>query len=126
MHIDLGPETERLVREEISSGHFRSVDELIDRFVDQPEIDFYEAFCVPLPSRIFLELMGLPACAAHNVRLSVAAVALVEDDAVNRVHLHAGSEDLLVEQLVVAVRPAGPDDDDVPAGNFGGDSLRYY
>jgi cytochrome P450 len=35
--------------------------ELIDRFVDQPEIDFYEVFCVPLPSRIFLELMGLPA-----------------------------------------------------------------
>ena len=34
--------------------------ELIDRFVDQPEIEFYEAFCVPLPSRIFLELMGLP------------------------------------------------------------------
>ncbi len=35
--------------------------ELIDRFVDQREIDFYELFCVPLPSRIFLELMGLPA-----------------------------------------------------------------
>ena len=35
-------------------------DELIDRFVDQTEIDFYQAFCVPLPSRIFLELMGLP------------------------------------------------------------------
>jgi cytochrome P450 len=35
-------------------------DELIDRFVDQPEIEFYRAFCVPLPSRIFLELMGLP------------------------------------------------------------------
>ena len=35
--------------------------ELIDRFVDQPEVEFYEAFCVPLPSRIFLELMGLPA-----------------------------------------------------------------
>ena len=33
---------------------------MIDRFVDQPEIEFYEAFCVPLPSRIFLELMGLP------------------------------------------------------------------
>ena len=29
MHIDVAPETERLVREEISSGHFRSVDELI-------------------------------------------------------------------------------------------------
>ena len=29
MSIDLSPETERLVREEISSGHFRSVDDLI-------------------------------------------------------------------------------------------------
>ena len=29
MHIDVAPETERLVREQISSGHFRSVDELI-------------------------------------------------------------------------------------------------
>jgi cytochrome P450 len=35
--------------------------ELIDKFVDQREIEFYEAFCVPMPSRIFLELMGLPA-----------------------------------------------------------------
>jgi len=37
-----------------------AANELIDQFVDQPEIEFYEAFCVPLPSRIFLELMGLP------------------------------------------------------------------
>jgi Arc/MetJ-type ribon-helix-helix transcriptional regulator len=29
MTIEINPETERLVREEISSGHFRSVDELI-------------------------------------------------------------------------------------------------
>jgi Arc/MetJ-type ribon-helix-helix transcriptional regulator len=29
MQIDIAPETERLVREEISSGHFRSVDEMI-------------------------------------------------------------------------------------------------
>lgn len=29
MSIDVNPETERLVREEIRSGHFRSVDELI-------------------------------------------------------------------------------------------------
>ena len=34
--------------------------ELIDAFVDQSEVEFYQAFCVPLPSRIFLELMGLP------------------------------------------------------------------
>jgi hypothetical protein len=30
MHIDVAPETERLVREVISSGHVRSVDEIIE------------------------------------------------------------------------------------------------
>lgn len=34
MHIDIAPETERLVREEISGGHFRSVDELIKAGVE--------------------------------------------------------------------------------------------
>ena len=29
MHIDIAPDTAQLVREEISSGHFRSVDDLI-------------------------------------------------------------------------------------------------
>ncbi len=29
MQIEIGPETERIVREEINSGHFQSVDELI-------------------------------------------------------------------------------------------------
>ena len=29
MNIEIKPETERLVREEITSGHFRSVDDLI-------------------------------------------------------------------------------------------------
>jgi hypothetical protein len=29
MHIDVAPETERLVREEIRNGHVRSVDEII-------------------------------------------------------------------------------------------------
>jgi Arc/MetJ-type ribon-helix-helix transcriptional regulator len=29
MSIEINPETERLVREEIASGHFRSVDDLI-------------------------------------------------------------------------------------------------
>jgi len=29
MHVEIAPETERLVREEISRGHFRSADELI-------------------------------------------------------------------------------------------------
>jgi Arc/MetJ-type ribon-helix-helix transcriptional regulator len=34
MHIDIAPETERLVREEISSGHFRSADEVIKAGVE--------------------------------------------------------------------------------------------
>ena len=34
MHIDIAPETERLVREEISNSHFRSVDELIKAGVE--------------------------------------------------------------------------------------------
>jgi Arc/MetJ-type ribon-helix-helix transcriptional regulator len=34
MHIDVAPETERLVREELSSGHFHSVDELIKAAVE--------------------------------------------------------------------------------------------
>ena len=34
MHIDSAPETERLVREEMSSGHFRSVDGLIEAGVE--------------------------------------------------------------------------------------------
>ena len=34
MQIDIAPETERLVREEISRGHFRSVDELIKAGVE--------------------------------------------------------------------------------------------
>lgn len=29
MKIDIAPETERIVREELSSDHFKSVDELI-------------------------------------------------------------------------------------------------
>lgn len=34
MQIEIAPETERLVREEISSGHFRSVDDLIKAGVE--------------------------------------------------------------------------------------------
>lgn len=34
--------------------------ELIDEFIDQPTVEAYEAFCVPLPTRIFISLLGLP------------------------------------------------------------------
>ena len=34
MQIEITPETERLVREEISNGHFRSVDDLIQAGVE--------------------------------------------------------------------------------------------
>jgi cytochrome P450 len=34
--------------------------ELIDDFIDQGHVDAYEKFCVPLPTRIFVSLLGLP------------------------------------------------------------------
>ncbi|MGZ4760390.1 MAG: cytochrome P450 [Acidimicrobiales bacterium] len=36
------------------------VNELIDGFIDEPEIDFAKQFSVPLPSQVFLTLLGLP------------------------------------------------------------------
>ena len=33
---------------------------LIDEFAAKGEVEFYEAFCVPLPSQIFLSQLGLP------------------------------------------------------------------
>jgi cytochrome P450 len=36
------------------------VNELIDGFIDRGECDFHEEFATPLPSSIFLALMGLP------------------------------------------------------------------
>ena len=38
----------------------RLVNELIDRFTDQSEIDFAAQFSVPFPSQVFLSLLGLP------------------------------------------------------------------
>lgn len=35
-------------------------DELIDRFVDNGEVDAFNEWCEPLPSMIFLSIMGLP------------------------------------------------------------------
>lgn len=35
-------------------------DELIDQFVDRGEVDAFDAWCEPLPSMIFLSIMGLP------------------------------------------------------------------
>jgi cytochrome P450 len=36
------------------------VNDLIDGFIDQGEVDFAEAFSVPFPSEVFLTLLGLP------------------------------------------------------------------
>ena len=36
------------------------VGELIDRFIDDGAVDFHEEFATPLPSTIFLRLMGIP------------------------------------------------------------------
>jgi cytochrome P450 len=38
----------------------RLTDRLIDGFADRGEIDAYEAFCTPLPSIMFLSIMGIP------------------------------------------------------------------
>ncbi len=37
----------------------RTVNELIDRFIDRGEVDFAREFSVPFPSRVFLDLLGL-------------------------------------------------------------------
>jgi cytochrome P450 len=34
--------------------------EMIDRFIDRHEVDVYHEWCEPLPSQIFLSIMGLP------------------------------------------------------------------
>lgn len=34
--------------------------QLIDSFADRGVVEFYQAFCVPMPCTIFLELLGLP------------------------------------------------------------------
>jgi cytochrome P450 len=45
---------------EIEDDARRLVNGLIDRFADRGECDFHEEFATPLPSTIFLRLMGLP------------------------------------------------------------------
>ena len=35
-------------------------DKLIDGFISEGEVEFHDAFCVPLPSTIFLRLFGMP------------------------------------------------------------------
>jgi cytochrome P450 len=35
--------------------------ELIDGFIDRGEVELYQEFCAPLPSTIFLNMMGMPA-----------------------------------------------------------------
>src|SRR4051794_22879474 len=36
------------------------VNDLIDRFIDDGELDFAKSFSVPFPSQVFLTLLGLP------------------------------------------------------------------
>jgi cytochrome P450 len=45
---------------EIEAPVARLVNELIDGFADEPEIDFARQFSVPFPSQVFLTLLGLP------------------------------------------------------------------
>lgn len=50
------PQRMRLLEEPVT----RLVNELIDGFVDEDEIDFAARFSVPFPSQVFLTLFGLP------------------------------------------------------------------
>jgi cytochrome P450 len=38
----------------------RLVNDLIDGFIDEPEIDFAQQFSIPFPSQVFLTMFGLP------------------------------------------------------------------
>ena len=38
----------------------RLANSLIDEFIDRGEVELYQAFCVPLPSTIFLTMFGMP------------------------------------------------------------------
>jgi cytochrome P450 len=38
----------------------RLANSLIDEFIDRGEVELYRAFCVPLPTIIFVDLLGLP------------------------------------------------------------------
>ncbi len=49
------PRQMALIEESIT----RTVNELIDRFIDRGEVDFAQEFSVPFPSRVFLDLLGL-------------------------------------------------------------------
>lgn len=50
------PQRMRLLEEPVA----RLVNELVDGFVDEDEIDFAARFSVPFPSQVFLTLFGLP------------------------------------------------------------------
>jgi cytochrome P450 len=70
--IEIDPPDHRLYRKlfdpmfaprtikELEPSIRRIVDELIDGFVDDGECVFDEAFAVPMPTQVFLTLMGLP------------------------------------------------------------------
>ena len=45
---------------EMDDSVSRIVNNLIDGFIDQGEVDFAQAFSVPFPSEVFLTLLGLP------------------------------------------------------------------
>ena len=51
-----GPKQMNLLEPEIT----RQANELIDAFIARGECDYAEEFAVPLPCRVFLQLMGLP------------------------------------------------------------------
>jgi len=50
------PQRMRLLEEPVT----RLVNELIDGFIDQDEVDFAQQFSVPFPSQVFITMFGLP------------------------------------------------------------------
>jgi cytochrome P450 len=57
----LDPEFSPRRMQELEPDARRLVNEIIDRFAGRGECDFHEELATPLPSTIFLRLMGLPA-----------------------------------------------------------------
>jgi Arc/MetJ-type ribon-helix-helix transcriptional regulator len=69
MRVELQPETERLVQEEIRAGHFRSVDELIVQSVRAWLEKYGCATATSQPRKSFYELLTQPPFAGSNLDL---------------------------------------------------------
>jgi len=62
--------TPRMLRE-LSPRIEQIVDELLDKIVAQEQTDFVQSFCLPLPSRVICEMLGIPRDQQARFRESV-------------------------------------------------------